>query len=102
MGLPKNIKFGGMLYAVKKMALENARYVGHISYDAEIIEVKKGLSRQNEAQVVIHEIIHGLLTHGGDTEISGDEHFVDRFAYAMHALIVDNPKLVDHWRSLSE
>lgn len=58
-------------------------HFGMIDYINTDIIINKNLSPSLKKNVVMHEMIHGILTHLGYTELSNDEIFVNSFASAL-------------------
>lgn len=56
---------------------------GKIIYSKCEIHLKKGLTKELEEEVLIHEMIHGILIHLGKSELSDDEEFVQLLAHGV-------------------
>ena len=57
---------------------------GEIEYSKAKIRIKKGLPKEIEKEVIIHEMVHGMLVHMGQDELSGNEEFVQMMANAIY------------------
>ena len=53
---------------------------GEIDYTKGIIRIKNGLPKDIERQVIIHEIVHGILFNVGKSKMTEDEEFVQLLA----------------------
>ena len=49
---------------------------GEITYNEAKIRIKKDLPYEIKQEVLMHEVIHGILYHIGESELCGDERFV--------------------------
>ena len=90
------IKIGGIDYDYTEVEdlgeTEDGETIGNISYRDAEIQIKAGLKPQVKAVTVLHEVIHGIMAHGGALE--QDESFIDMLAYGLHQVLKDNPTLV--------
>ena len=57
---------------------------GKILYSKAKILVKKDLPKQIKKEVIIHEMVHGMLCHMGQNELCGNEEFVQMMANAIY------------------
>ena len=57
---------------------------GLIIYSKAKILVKKDLPKELEKEVIIHEMVHGMLCHMGQDELCGNEEFVQMMANAIY------------------
>lgn len=57
---------------------------GQIDFIAQEIRIYRGLSEQKAEQVLIHEVLHGVLTQLGFDDESDNEHLVQSLAVALH------------------
>jgi len=95
MTIPKSIKIGGKWYKVvktDKMKLGSVNYSAEIDYDEQVIRIVPGPKGNTEANL-LHEIIHGILSHLGYSE--HDEHLVKGLANAIYMVISDNPGMFE-------
>jgi len=94
----KQVKIGGILYRVEyiERLLNQEKAVklnGHILYNPCLIMVESENDEQMQKITVLHEILHGILTHAG---IEDDfEKQVEILAYGLFGVIQDNPDLMD-------
>ena len=58
-------------------------HFGMIDYKNAKIFINKDLNPVLKKNVIIHEMVHGMLTHLGYCELSNDEIFVNSFASAL-------------------
>lgn len=57
---------------------------GQIHYSQGKILIKDGLPKQIEEEVLIHEIVHGILNHIGESELAENETFVQGLANGIY------------------
>lgn len=91
-----NIKIGGLKYKlvyVKDLrdSKDNTKLNGQINWDKCVIDIDKGISKQKQNQVVIHEGIHGILD---DYCLTDDENIVRRIGHGLYEFIVRNPRFI--------
>lgn len=71
---------------------------GQIAYDSAEITVNGGTEPQRQYAILLHEIIHGILTAAKAESCFADddaqEKAVDIMAYGVLGLIRDNPELI--------
>lgn len=67
----------------KEDAFDKDIHFGMIDYINANITINKNLSPSLKKNVVIHEMVHGILTQLGYCELSSDEIFVNSFASAL-------------------
>ena len=53
---------------------------GEITYNEAKIRIKKDLPYEIKQEVLMHEVLHGILYHIGEAELCGDERFVQALA----------------------
>lgn len=92
-----DVKIGPMTYEVKivehLLGCDGKKLDGQITYSKPTIELDSELSFDMQRQVLLHEIIHGILTHAGrHEEVSED--VIDAIAYGVFGVIKDNPEIV--------
>lgn len=61
----------------------NNAHLGEIDYKSATIKISSGMTKEMENQTVMHELLHGLLTHLGYCDLSNDEQFVTALSMAM-------------------
>lgn len=90
-----NIKIGGVQYKVNytdDLRDESGKRVsGTFHGDQSGIYVATDISKQKQYQVLIHEIMHGIISH---FNIEDDEHITHKVANGVYAFIVDNATFV--------
>lgn len=57
---------------------------GKILYSKCEIHIKKGLQPELEKEVLIHEMVHGILVHLGKSDMSGNEELVQLLAHGIY------------------
>ncbi len=57
---------------------------GEITYNEAKIRIKKDLPYEIKQEVLMHEVVHGILYHIGEAELCGDERFVQALANGIH------------------
>lgn len=62
----------------------DSTHFGKIDYKQGIIYVNKDLTSPLKKEVIIHEMVHGILFHIGQDEKSQDEEFVQAMANAIY------------------
>ena len=59
------------------------RIMGDITYADAEIRILKSMPPKLKRQTIIHEMVHGMLFHIGETKLCSDEGFVQRLAMAI-------------------
>ena len=90
MSIPKEIKIGGMQYAVteKDTVDNNAQCYGVCVYHDTHIEIKKELSAERKEQTLIHEMMHGVFFESGFED--HEEEVVNRVSAVLYQVLKDN------------
>jgi hypothetical protein len=57
---------------------------GEIHYSKAEIIIKSSLPSQLKEEVIIHEMVHGILHHIGETELRDNEDFVQRLTNGIY------------------
>lgn len=57
---------------------------GQIIHSKAKILIKKDLPKEIEKEVIIHEMVHGMLCHMGQDELCDNEEFVQMMANAIY------------------
>lgn len=82
------VKICGIPYEVEKVPVidESTEGIvqGQIEYSKAKILIKDGLPQGIEYEVLIHEMVHGILNHIGQTELRDNEDFVQRLANGIY------------------
>ena len=59
-------------------------HFGQIDYKTCEIRINKGITEDSKKETLCHEMVHGMLTHLGYTELSHDEQFVQALGNAIY------------------
>lgn len=59
-------------------------HFGEINYSKAEIYINKDMSPEVKSETICHEMVHGILTHLGYTELSDDERFVQALSNAIY------------------
>ena len=103
--LPRNIKIGPVRFSVQrcKQVGKNHRTWGAINHWQTRIKIKSdGLSTQNQAVSLMHEIIHGNLTSIGRNDLSDDEPLVERLSENMLDTLWNSPGLMRYFKDANK
>ena len=84
--IPKRLRVLGITYRVKRRRLDGED--GYIDPQRQLIVLDKRLSKEKAAQVLIHEIVHGLLDQLGYLDLYEDEHLVQGLAIGLHEALL--------------
>jgi hypothetical protein len=85
------VRIGGKDYDIIKTNLAFTDSLqGQISYGELKIRLEESLPKQNEEEVLLHEIIHGVFNH---MCIEQDEELVTKLANGLYQVLKDNPSL---------
>lgn len=88
----ESIRIGGVDYVVvEDSLLHDMQMVGQIRFLRCEIALAPGLHPEARKQALLHEIVHGLLTHAGIREQG--ENVVDAVAHGLMQVVRDNPQL---------
>ena len=90
----ESIKIGGIAYPVNivpNLHDGDKKLDGEIYYTPPGIALAAGLGKQGERVILWHEILHGILTHSGRTDV--DEGIIEALSYGIAQVIQDNPRL---------
>lgn len=71
---------------------------GHIRYRECLILIEENMEHQRQALILMHEIIHGIMTHLGIDD--HDEKLVETLGVWLTMVFRDNPMLADIFRNL--
>ncbi|MDG4856409.1 hypothetical protein [Mesorhizobium sp. WSM4982] len=99
--MPATVVVGGLVYEVVKWSkadAEKAEAWGQCHKDDLRITIKEGLHIQQEARVLLHEVMHAAHMSGGvrelDVTADAEERLVDVLTFQITAIIRHNPALV--------
>lgn len=95
MNIPQKIKILGLTYEIEQVDFisREENLAGQFSEENLKILLRKDLPDQYKEQVLIHELVHGILVTIG-SELYEDEKFVTSFANVLHQILTDNPTLI--------
>ena len=91
-----NIKIGGLEYKLRYVKdlrdkKDNTKLNGQISWDDCFVEIDKGICKQKQNQVILHEGIHGILD---DYCINDEEIIVRKIGHGIYKFIDDNGEFI--------
>ncbi len=88
MKLPEKVNLLGINYKIEEVEVvnKNTPCDGEINYQSLEIRIDKGLADEKKAQVLMHEILHGLFESLGLAELRDDEKAVQSLATALYHL----------------
>ena len=92
------VKIGGMKYSIKEKAElyeDDLKLEGLIDYRDLTICLEKNNKVNTKDMVLVHEIMHGLITNSVNRDLGSDENFILALSHGIYALLRDNPKLFD-------
>ncbi len=95
-GILKKVKIMATEYKIEEVEQidKNKRILGEIDYLEQIIKVEKGLPIELKKEVIVHEILHGILEKLGFDDLNDDEQKVQSIASTLYLVLKDNPNLV--------
>lgn len=88
--IPEVIKIGGINYKVKTVTAcdeDDLNIDGKILFPIQEIRIKKGLEKQYEENILLHEIVHGIFQFCGWEQ---NEENVTRLSNALYQVLKDN------------
>lgn len=80
---PKSVSILGITYKVRRKRLPDGED-GFILPRRQQIVIGKHLSEEKTQQVLIHEVVHGILDQLGYLDLYEDEHLVQGMAIGLH------------------
>lgn len=80
MKIPARFQLAGSEWTV--VYVPNLTELGHCHSEGRVIQIRKGLSKQDEEQTFYHELVHAILFTMG--KINHDEEFTDLFGAFLH------------------
>lgn len=66
------------------------RLLGEIDYCNQIIKIDKNISEDMKKEVLIHEILHGVLEKLGYDDLNDDEQKIHSIGSTMYQVLKDN------------
>ena len=87
----------GLEYQIKIVSTVDRHQAlwGKINYETQEIVISSNISSQHQLQTIIHELLHGILTHLGYSNHSDDEQFVTAVSAALYQSLA--PFLTFYW-----
>lgn len=94
--LPHTIRIGPYQFNIKRVGCIKKREAawGMTNSWKSTIKIKRSLLPQNQAVVLMHEIVHALLWTCGEYELNQNEAFVDRFSEMLIGALWHSPGLL--------
>lgn len=88
----KKIKILATEYEVEEVEQidKYERLLGQINYEEQKIQIDKNISEDMKKEVLIHEILHGILEKLGYVELNEDEQKVHSIASTMYLALKEN------------
>ena len=83
MGVPNSVIILGITYRVRRKSLPEG-VDGYIVPRKQRIVLGKHLSEEKAEQVLMHEVVHGILDQLGYLDLYEDEHLVQGLAIGLH------------------
>ena len=100
MARPKLIRIAGRRWAVEYPAqIDDEGTYGLTSYDEHKLQIVDGLAPVEEADVIIHEVLHALIASAGLT-VPDEEPIVRALASGLVGVLADNKTLRTHLNAL--
>lgn len=86
----------GVDYEIKELDIidENPDVLGQITYQKQLIEIKKTLPRDMKNTTILHEILHGILFHSGKQELNKNEDLIESLSNSIYQILKSNKKLI--------
>ena len=85
--LPKRVSVLGITYEVRRKSLPDG-VDGYIVPRRQRIVLGRHLSDEKAQQVLVHEVVHGLLDQLGYLDLYEDEHLVQGLAIGLHQALM--------------
>ena len=105
MNPPELVVIGPIAYAVSiepAMDEHTDDTVGRISYTKGKIQLSPSLAPDATADVLIHEVLHGVLYNVGEHELNSNEGLVDRVGSALLATLLYSPGLLEYLEAVRD
>ena len=78
----------GIPYTIKEVNViddvSSGKILGRIEYGKQEIQVRSDLPKEAKEETIIHEMVHGILEHIGEDELTVNEKFVQQLANAIY------------------
>ncbi|UCR91162.1 hypothetical protein [Ralstonia phage RpT1] len=96
MSRPQRVRINGRRWTLEyPEAIDDEGTYGITYYDSHLIQVRSGLAPIEEADTVIHEVLHALIASMGLT-VPDEEPIVRALASGLTGVLADNPTLLKH------
>lgn len=82
-GVPGSVNVLGITYVVRRKSLPDGED-GYIVPRKQRIVLGRHLSEEKAQQVLMHEVVHGILDQLGYLDLYEDEHLVQGLAIGLH------------------
>lgn len=73
---------------------KDRRILGEIDYINQTIKLEKGLPNELKKEILLHEILHGILEKLGFDALNNDEQKVQSIASTLYLVLKDNASLM--------
>lgn len=88
--IPKSLQLGGVTITVEQKdavidRLENV--FGLASFEIQLIELSNQCKKDYKEMTFFHELVHMILHHMGESDMCGNEKFVDGFSTLLYQAI---------------
>lgn len=84
----KTITITGIPYKIEEVEMiKTSDKIGQIDYLEQVIRIEKTLTDEKKKQVLLHEIIHGILEELGFGELNDNENLVQSIAASLSPII---------------
>jgi len=93
MGIPENIKVGGMTYNIvftEEPCETNQEADGIVVFNKQVIRLKSNMAPEYTEAVLIHELIHIITKHAAVDFGDNDESITEAMAHVLHQILKDN------------
>ena len=86
-GVPRRVSILGITYEVRRRSLPEGQD-GYIVPRKQRIVLGRHLSDEKAQQVLLHEVVHGILDQLGYLDLYEDEHLVQGLAIGLHEALL--------------
>lgn len=83
----RKFKLGGIQWIVKKdnKRLDDLRLLGLCEFNSSLISIyTKNIDKNLISQTIYHEVVHAILESMGESDLSANDKFVQKFALLLH------------------
>lgn len=85
--IPRHVSILGITYKVRRKSLPDGED-GYIVPRDQLIVLGRHLGREKARQVLLHEVVHGILDQLGYLDLYEDEHLVQGLAIGLHEALM--------------